>query len=135
MRRVSYRYTSKEQRRDRRFEQPLLEVEIEGLNYPAEDWSLGGVRIRGLLPGGMEGASVVLKFSGVRNGRLHAGEISADVVRVSINKAETALGFTRFHGAAFDALEGLITGRRPPEAQPESQGRNTVDDAVAPTSP
>lgn len=135
MRRVSYRYTKKNQRRDRRFEQPLLAVEIDGQSYPAGDWSLGGVRIIGLLPGGMEGASTVLKFSGVRNGRLHAGEITADIVRVSINNAETALSFNRFHGSAFDALEGLITGRRPPEGEPVWQSQDTVDSAIAPTSP
>lgn len=135
MRRVSYRYTRKNSRRDRRVLRPLLNVEIEGRTYLAEDWSLGGVRVKGLLPGGMEGASTVLKFSGVRSGHLYAGEITADIVRVSVGRAETALSFRYFHGSAFDALEGLITGRQPPDAEPVWQGDNKAQRPVAPTSP
>ena len=135
MRRISHSYSQKDQRRDHRFEQPLLSVEIDGRAFAAGDWSLGGVRLRGLVADVYEGMEMMLKFSGVRSGYLHAGEIAAEVVRIDDLKGETVLRFTRFDGAAFDALEGLITGRRPRAAGAVWATAMPSADAIATTSP
>ena len=135
MRRVVYSYTHAEQRRDHRFERPMLDVEIEGRTYAAEDWSLGGVRVSGLFAEVGEGMEVHMRFSGVRSGYLYGGEVVAEVVRVDVSRNETALRFNRFYGAAFDALEGLITGRRPRYVDATVTGNSPAGYPIAPTSP
>lgn len=135
MRRVSFRYTSGELRRDHRYDQLPLDVEIDGSTFLARDWSLGGVRISGIVDFAEEGTELSVKFSGVRSGYLYGGEVSAVVLRKDERSGETALQFQRFHGGSFDALEGLITGRKPRGDTDAIMRIEERADAVAPTSP
>jgi len=111
MNRVSYHYAGRStRRRDRRQQLPLLKVEVGGLVFDCEDWSMGGMCLKGVHPRLTPGAEVEVSFSGLRRGLRRAGRTRARVVRIDREASQTAFEFIGLPEDAFAALEGLITG-------------------------
>ena len=115
MRRVSYRhvgYSRSEQRRDRRYDEPSLYVSINGVKYQTADFSLGGLRLKGVPGKGAVDDQVELAFDGVRNGKRWTGQAKARVVNVDRQHGECGMAFVNLPDASFVALESLMIGSR-----------------------
>ena len=115
MRRVSYRhvgYSRSEKRRDRRYVEPSLQVSIRGADYKTVDFSLGGLRLRGIGRPETLGGEVELVFHGVRNGQRWSGQTMARMVNFDIQERQCGMAFVDLPDDAFVALEALMFGSR-----------------------
>ncbi|MDA1098350.1 MAG: PilZ domain-containing protein [Proteobacteria bacterium] len=101
-----------EYRRDRRLSLLRLTLETDGVEYNSFDWSLGGIRIEGIIPQRRLEDNLTVVVSGERKGKLLSLETTAMIVRINHDDGETALRFVDLSMENLDVLEALITGRR-----------------------
>jgi hypothetical protein len=97
-----------EMRRDRRYPLPQLTLTIDGTEYAAANWSLGGF----LLPAGMLQPSIGSILVGAM--RFHDGravEFRAEVVRVEADPVLVGARFQELSDEAFTLLDRAL-GRK-----------------------
>jgi hypothetical protein len=113
MRRISFKSGGiLNHRKDRRLSLLQLTLEADDVEYDSLDWSLGGIRIDGVLPKRNIDSSLMIKVSGERKGQKLSIEVMATIVRLDTDDNETALRFVDLTAEDLDVLEALITGRR-----------------------
>ena len=99
---------------DRRVDDRLrafsLEIMLDGVQYPAVDWSLSGVLVADYYGSLSAGDDVEGSFRICTDMKSHS--FKAVVVRHNSTKGQLALNFTELSFEAISILEALMTGRR-----------------------
>src|SRR5689334_6385392 len=101
-------FNRREMRRDRRYPLPQLTLAIDGAEYVATNWSLGGF----LLPAGTMQPEIGAVLRGTmrfRDGK--AAEFLAEIVRIEGDPPLIGARFQELSDSAFDLLDRAL-GRR-----------------------
>lgn len=99
-------------RSDKRYENPLLLMSLEGRCIYTIDWSFGGMKIAGVydaLPLGKEvGGQIIGRVEEEEEDAIH---FVAKVIRCDKKENNTHLRFVMLSDAAFDAMERALVRR------------------------
>lgn len=98
-----------DRRVDDRLESFSLEITLDGVRYPAIDWSLSGVSLAEYH--GMRAVGDEVEGSFRICAGMNSHSFKAVVVRNNTTKGQLALNFTDLDFAAVSVLEALMTGR------------------------
>lgn len=122
--RVFYRNAAnRENRKDRRYQYPVLEVVLEGVVFRTHDWSLGGMALDpvDLAPGGASsGGKETTEDGEIRlSGRLSVPEIPdlgfgtfvAKLVRVDSTTGQIFLSFVTLSDESFTLMDKALARR------------------------
>jgi len=102
---------TRERRRNKRLTLRPIAVEFDGKSYDTMDWGLGGFLIEGYegrhIPGDCLYVTLVIDDGQKR----HRHIVEIRVVRLAHKYGELAANFINLDDAAFDTLEGWLSGR------------------------
>lgn len=102
-------------RGDKRYDNPLLLMSLEGRCVYTIDWSFGGMKVSGVygdLPVGKEVAGQIVSHAREEEG--DAVHFFAKVIRCDKDENITRLRFTMLSDGAFDAMERALVRRDTP---------------------
>jgi hypothetical protein len=97
-----------QKRRDRRLSSPKIFVVIEGCSYETEDWSCGGVLIKGYSGELEEHEAVIVEGIGPMGGDVFQVKVKAKVARLGPEKNTLAVVFKGLDENVFDFMQELM---------------------------
>lgn len=129
---TSIRHNEQHQRRNKRVNEPVLHVAINGRRYRTVDWSLGGMLLTDFHGIHHRGQMVELEYLVPfvdADARIPLG-IYARVVRSDEKRQHLALAFAGLHDRAFEIFESLQLQRRLPRRYREALTSGAVETAA-----
>lgn len=98
-------------RRDQRIVIPPIEVEIAGVVYKTQDWSLGGFKIEPFQGVSWRGAKLNLEIVVAENEHEYRHEAAANVVRYISENRQLAARFISLSPELTELLDAHMSGR------------------------
>lgn len=98
-------------RRDQRIAIPPIEVEIAGVVYRTQDWSLGGFKVEPFQGVSWRGAKLTLEIIVAANELEYRHEAAANVVRYISENRQLAARFVSLSPELTELLDAHMSGR------------------------
>lgn len=108
---IGMHFSSEERRRHERVTVPPIEVEMEGLIYRTNNWSMGGFMIEGYEGRHTPGSLFTLERIASRDGALEPVKVRARVVRSDPRSGRLVVGFLAVDEAAYVILRDHMAER------------------------